>query len=319
MSDFTSGFWNFYVAGVVLIGIIGCAVFLWSHGSATFTIGKTTGHAWDEDLEEYNNPLPKWWSWMFYITVVFALGYLVWFPGLGSFKGMGGWCSQDYDNPTCKNSEYGAEVKKAEDLYAPIYQRFSQMDIPAIAADREAMEMGRRLFMTYCVQCHGAKGEGSRGFPNLTDGDWLYGGAPEQIEETIKIGRNGVMTPHDYLETTVGPNTIKDLANYVRSLSGLDHDSASANRGRAAYARDDVDCKTCHGIDLRGSLALGEDFRGLGAPNLTDDTWLYGSSEDTIVDTITKGRINRMPAWGNFLGKDKVHLLAAYVYGLSNK
>jgi cytochrome c oxidase cbb3-type subunit 3 len=309
MSDFTSEFWNFYVAGVVLIGIIGCAVFLWSHGSATFTIGKTTGHAWDETLEEYNNPLPTWWSWMFYLTVVFALGYLVYYPGLGKFPGIGGWTSA---------KQWEGEVQVAADNpNGP--KKYSQMDIPAIAADREAMETGRRLFMTYCVQCHGVKGEGGKGFPNLADGDWVYGGEPSQIEETITNGRTGFMAQHDYLEASVGPGTIKDLANYVRSLSGLDHDSASANRGRAAYARDDVDCKTCHGVNLRGSLAIGEDFRGLGAPNLTDDVWLYGSSEQAIIDTITKGRNNKMPNWGEFLGKDKVRLLTAYVYNLSNK
>jgi cytochrome c oxidase cbb3-type subunit 3 len=310
MSDFTSVFWNFYVAGIVLIGIIGCAVFLWSQGAATYTIGKTTGHAWDETLEEFNNPLPTWWSWLFYITVVFALGYLVYFPGLGKFPGIGGWTSV---------KQWEGEVKAAEaNPDGP--KKYSQLSIPAIAANREALETGRRLFMTYCVQCHGAKGEGGKGFPNLTDGDWVYGGEPDQIEETISKGRTGAMPANDYLEAAIGPGTIKDLANYIRSLSGLEHDSASANRGRAAYANDNAICKSCHNVNLRGSLTLDDkDLRMQGAPNLIDDVWLYGSSEQDIIDTITKGRSNKMPAWGQFLGEDKVHLLAGYVYSLSHK
>ncbi|MDR1889909.1 MAG: cytochrome-c oxidase, cbb3-type subunit III [Zoogloeaceae bacterium] len=305
MSDFTSEFWNYYVIGVVLIGIIGCAVFLWSQGAATYTIGKTTGHAWDETLEEFNNPLPKWWSWLFYITVVFALGYLVYFPGLGKFAGIGGWTSV---------KQWEGEVQAA-DANPDGPKKYSQMPIPAIAADPEAVETGRRLYMTYCVQCHGPRGEGSRGFPNLTDNDWLYGGEPEQIEETIRDGRNGSMTANDYL----GEDTIRDLASYVRSFSQSDVDPASANRGRAAYGREDVICWTCHGRDLKGSLAQGGDYLTLGAPNLTDDVWLYDPSEATVIETITKGRVNQMPTWGKFLGPDKVHLLAGYVYSLSHK
>ena len=295
------GFWNIYVAGIVLVAIIGCAVFLWSQGGATYTIGKTTGHSWDETLEEYNNPLPKWWSWLFYITVVFALGYLVYFPGLGSFPGLGGWSS--------------GKQWQAEQDAAPNFQKYLNEDIPALAKNSAALDSGKRLFNTYCIQCHAVDGKGSKGFPNLTDGDWLYGGEPAQIEESIRNGRNGVMTPNAYL----GDDTIRDLANYVRAFSGLSTDSASANRGRAAYARDDVICKTCHGPDLKGSLAQGGDFPFHGAPNLTDDTWLYGSDEATVIETITNGRSNTMPTWGKFLGEDKVHLLAAYVYSLSNK
>ncbi|GHT93734.1 hypothetical protein AGMMS49545_13680 [Betaproteobacteria bacterium] len=307
MSDFTSEFWNFYVAGIVLIAIIGCAVFLWSQGGATYTIGKTTGHAWDETLEEYNNPLPKWWSWLFYITVVFSLGYLVYFPGLGKFPGIGGWTSHNQ--------------LEAEKQVAPNFEKYLSEDIPALAANSAALDSGKRLFQTYCIQCHATDGKGNntKGFPNLTDNDWLYGGEPTQVEESIREGRNGVMTAHDYLETTVGAGTITDLANYVRSFTQSDFDRASANRGRTAYARDDVDCKTCHGVDLKGSLAQGEDYRALGAPNLTDDVWLYGSSQKTVEETITKGRVNQMPTWGKFLGEDKVHLLAAYVYSLSHK
>jgi cytochrome c oxidase cbb3-type subunit 3 len=307
MSDFVHDFWNYYIAGVALIGIIGCALFLWSHGSASYAIGKTTGHSWDEDLAEFNNPLPKWWSWLFYITVVFALGYLVYFPGLGSFPGVGGWTSK---------GQYEAEEKAAAEQYAPLYQRFKGMDIPAIAKDPQAKEMGERLFRTYCMQCHGVDGGGrTGGFPNLTDNDWLYGGDPEAIKVSISEGRQGAMTPHDYM----GADTITNLAHYVRSLSSQpDVDIARARLGMQAWIG--ADCATCHGTDAKGNPVLG-------GPNLTDSIWLYGGDQTTVEFTITNGRNleggkttnNRMPKWKDFLDEDKVKLLAAYVYGLSNK
>lgn len=295
MSDFVSEFWNFYVAGIVLVSIIACAVLLWSQSSATFTAGKTTGHAWDEDLEEYNNPLPKWWSWMFYITVVFALVYLALYPGLGSYKGMLGWTSV---------GQHKAEVDKANAAIQPKFDKFLAMDIPAVAADKEAMEMGKRLYLTYCMQCHGADARGSMGFPNLTDGDWLYGGEPAEIVQTIANGRMGVMPPHAHL----GDEVIKDLADYVRSLSGLSHDAVAAAKGKESFMT--AGCAGCHGMDATGMKALG-------APNLTDGTWLYRSSQASIMETIKNGRQNKMPAWNDFLGEGKVHVLAAYVYGLS--
>ncbi|MDR1351040.1 MAG: cytochrome-c oxidase, cbb3-type subunit III [Zoogloeaceae bacterium] len=307
MSDFTSDFWNFYIAGVALVGIIGCALFLWSQGGASFALGKTTGHSWDEDLEEFNNPLPKWWSWLFYITVVFALGYLVYFPGLGSFPGIGKWSSV---------GQYDEEQKAAAVAYAPLYDQFRGMTVPAIAKDTKAMEMGQRLFRTYCIQCHGTDGGGKLGgFPNLTDNDWLHGGTPERITATISQGWQGVMTPHDYL----GADTVRNLAHYVRSLSNQPGvDAARANSGREAWINSD--CFTCHGTDAKGNPDMG-------GPNLTDNIWLYGSDEATVIETITKGRNleggtttnNRMPAWQAFLGDDRIKLLTAYVYSLSNK
>ncbi|WP_303783814.1 cytochrome-c oxidase, cbb3-type subunit III [Azovibrio restrictus] len=296
MSDFVSEFWNFYVAGIVLVSIIACAILLWSQGSATYTVGKTTGHSWDESLEEYNNPLPKWWSWLFYLTVVFALVYLALYPGLGSYKGMLGWTS---------TGQHKAEVAKAEAALKPVFDKYLGMDIQAVAADKQAMETGKRLYLTYCMQCHGADARGSKGFPNLTDGDWLYGGEPDKIVETISNGRLGVMPPHAHL----GADTVKDLANYVRSLSGLPADSVRAAKGQEAFMT--AGCAGCHGMDAKGMHALG-------APNLTDNVWLYGSSEAVITETIMNGRQNKMPAWKEFLGDAKVHLLAAYVYSLSN-
>lgn len=295
MSDFVSEFWNMYVIVIVLVSILACALLLYMQGKATFTPGKTCGHVWDETLEEYNNPMPKWWSWLFVITVVFSLVYLVLYPGLGSFKGVLGW------------SQYGAhkaEVEKMDAVVKPLFDKYMAMDVKAVAADKQGLEMGKRLYLTYCMQCHGADARGAKGFPNLTDNDWLYGGDADLVKQTIAEGRMGVMPPHAQL----GADTIKDLANYVRSLSGLPNDSVRSAKGKEAFTS--AGCVGCHGPDATGMQAIG-------APNLTDKVWLYGSSEATITETITNGRQNKMPAWKEFLGDAKVHLLSAYVLSLS--
>lgn len=294
MSDFVSEFWNVYVIVIVLASIFACVVLLFVQGKATFTPGKTMGHVWDENIEEYNNPMPKWWSWMFILTVVFALVYLALYPGLGKFPGMLRWTAV---------GEHQAEVAKVDAQVKPLFDKYLKMDLKAVAADQQAMEMGKRLYMTYCMQCHGADARGSKGFPSLADHDWLYGGEPEKIEETIANGRMGVMPPHGHL----GGDTIKDLANHVRALAGLPNDGVRAAKGKEAFAS--AGCLGCHGADGTGMQAIG-------APNLTDKTWLYGSAETTIIETITGGRQNKMPAWKEFLGDGKVHLLAAYVYSL---
>ena len=284
-----------YVVVIVLGSILACAVLLYIQGKAKFTPGKTMGHVWDETLEEYNNPMPKWWSWLFVITVIFALVYLALYPGLGSFKGVLGWTSV---------GQYNIERERMDATIQPMYAKYQGMDVKALAADKQAMETGKRLYLTYCMQCHGADGRGAKGFPNLTDGDWLYGGEPEQIKQTIAEGRMGVMPAHAQL----GADTIKDLANYVRSLSGLPNDSVRAAKGKEAFTS--AGCVGCHGMDAKGMQAIG-------APNLTDKVWLYGSSEATITETIANGRQNKMPAWKAFLGDAKDHVLTAYVYSLS--
>ena len=295
MSDFVSGFWNMYVVVIVLGSILACAVLLYIQGKAKFTPGKTMGHVWDETLEEYNNPMPKWWSWLFVITVIFSLVYLALYPGLGNFKGVLGWSSV---------GQYNAERERMDATVQPMYTKYVGMDVKALAADKQAMETGKRLYLTYCMQCHGADGRGAKGFPNLTDSDWLYGGEPEQIKETLNIGRMGVMPPHAQL----GAETIKDVANYVRSLSGLPNDSVRAAKGKEAFTS--AGCVGCHGMDGKGMQAIG-------APNLTDKVWLYGSSEATITETIVNGRQNKMPAWKEFLGDGKIQVLTAYVFSLS--
>jgi len=295
MSDFVSGFWNAYVVVIVLGSILACALLLYMQGKATFTPGKTMGHVWDETLEEYNNPMPKWWSWLFVITVIFALVYLALYPGLGKFQGVLGWSAV---------GQYNAERERMDATVQPMYAKYLGMDVKALAADKQDMETDKRLYLTYCMQCHGADGRGAKGFPNLTDSDWLYGGEPEQIKQTIADGRMGVMPAHAQL----GADTIKDLANYVRSLSGLPNDSVRAAKGKEAFTS--AGCVGCHGMDAKGMQAIG-------APNLTDKVWLYGSSEATITETITNGRQNKMPSWKAFLGDAKDHVLTAYVYSLS--
>jgi cytochrome c oxidase cbb3-type subunit 3 len=296
MSDFVNEFWNWYVILLTAISIIACSVVLWSQNITPVNSGNapTTGHVWDETLEEYNNPLPKWWMWLFHITVVFSLVYCVLYPTLGSFQGVLGWSS---------DGQYAKEMAKVDAETKPLYDKYLAMDLPVLAADKEGVETGKRLYLTYCMQCHGADARGGKGFPNLADNDWQWGGEPAQIVETIANGRMGVMPAHAHL----GAETIKDLANYVRSLSGLPADSLRVAKGQEAF--NSVGCSGCHGPDAKGMHALG-------APNLTDAVWLYGGSERAIMETLTKGRNNQMPAWQEFLGDAKVHVLSAYVMSL---
>lgn len=297
MSDFNSGFWHWYIAGISVVGILGCGVLLWMQSTARPPKGQKVelhGHVWDDDLTEYNNPLPRWWMWLFYITIVFALLYLAIYPGLGNFAGQLGWTSQN---------AYEDEVKQAEAQFGPLFAKYQKTDIAALSKDPAAVAMGQRLFLTYCIQCHGSDAGGAKGFPNLRDKDWLYGGDPATIETTILNGRNGIMPA---LGDAIGGDAgIKELTQYVRSLSGLKHDAKLADAGKARFAI----CAACHGPEGKGNTAMG-------APNLTDDVWLYGSSEETIAETLKNGRNNMMPSQKERLGEAKVHLLAAYVYSL---
>ena len=297
MSDFTGGFWSLFVAGVTLVSIVACGLLLASLSQRRIpTDPDKTGHVWDEDLDELNNPLPGWWIWLFWITIVFSLAYLWLYPGLGSYSGALKWSSA---------GEYVDEVKVAERQYGPIYAKFAAVDLKQLAADPEARIAGQRLFLNYCSQCHASDARGGKGFPNLTDNDWLYGGEPEAIKATILDGRNGLMPP---MGAAVGGEAgAKDAANFVRSLSGLDHDKEGAARGKKHFA---TFCAACHGAEGKGNPAIG-------APNLADKVWLYGSSQATIVETILKGRASVMPPHREFLGEPRVHILAAYVYGLS--
>ncbi|CAM8653768.1 ccoP, cytochrome c oxidase, cbb3-type, subunit III [Comamonadaceae bacterium] len=298
MSDFTSNFWSVYVTAVTVIGIVACLFLLWFSGKAKAMTAQdnTTGHVWDGDLREMNNPLPRWWVGLFVITLVFGAVYLAFYPGLGNFAGKLGWTSA---------GQLQAEMAKGEADIAPIYARFDAMSAEDIAKDPQAHAIGERLFMNNCSQCHGSDARGSKGFPNLTDSDWLHGGAPEKIVETLNLGRIGQMPP---MAAAVGTaDDVKNVAHYVLSLSGSPHDSVRAALGKPKFAS----CAACHGADGKGNPALG-------APNLTDDIWLHGYGESAIITMVNNGKVNQMPAQAQKLSPAQIKVLASYVWGFSN-
>ena len=299
MSDFTESFWSVYVAAFTMAGILACLLLLWltARKRIVSASDNTTGHVWDEDLREMNNPLPRWWMWLFVLTIVFSLLYLVAYPGLGSYPGELGWTTR---------GEYASEVEKANRDLAPLYAQFTARKPDDLAGDTGAMAVGERLFMNNCSQCHGSDARGSKGFPNLTDTDWLHGGSPDQIKETITNGRRGAMPP---MAGAVGtPDDVKNVANYVLSLSGSPNDSVRAQLGRSKFAA----CAACHGAEGKGNQAIG-------APNLTDDIWLHGWGEQAIIAMVNNGKTNEMPAQAGKLTPAQIHVLTAYVWGLSNK
>ena len=298
MSDFVHSFWSHYIAWITLAGILACVVLLWltSRKKLAGSADNTTGHVWDEDLREMNNPLPLWWVGMFVITIVFALFYLILYPGLGSSEGSLAWTSQ---------KQYQQEVDQANADVAPLYARFDAMAAEQVALDPQARHIGEHLFLNNCAQCHASDARGTKGFPNLTDGDWLYGGSPEQIRTSITQGRQGNMPP---MGSVVGaPDDVKNLAHHVLSLSGSPHDALRAALGKGKFGA----CAACHGADAKGNQALG-------APNLTDKVWLHGWGEEAIVAMVTKGKLNQMPAQEGRLTPSQIHVLSAYVWGLSH-
>ena len=297
MSDFVHSFWSHYIAWITLAGILACVVLLWltSRKKLSGSADNTTGHVWDEDLREMNNPLPLWWVGLFVITIVFALFYLTLYPGLGSSEGSLAWTSQN---------QYQQEVDQANADVAPLYARFDAMAPEQVALDPKARHIGEHLFLNNCAQCHGSDARGTKGFPNLTDADWLYGGSPEQIRTSITHGRQGHMPP---MAAAVGsPEDVKNLAHHVLSLSGSPHDSLRAALGKGKFGA----CAACHGADGKGNQALG-------APNLTDKIWLHGWGEEAIVAMVAQGKLNQMPGQEGRLTPSQIHVLSAYVWGLS--
>jgi cytochrome c oxidase cbb3-type subunit 3 len=295
MSQFTSGFWDFYIGIITAVSIAACALLLWFQSSHASSTTETSGHVWDEDLKEYNNALPRWWMWMFYLTIVFGIGYLVLYPGMGSYRGTLGWTQL---------GELADENAQAEKAYGPLYDKFAAMDVVALSKNAEALAIGQKLFLNNCAQCHASDGGGSKGFPSLADKDWLWGGSPEAIKASITDGRTGAMPP---LGPVLGEQGVKDVSHYVLSLSGQASDSLRRVRGEAHFK---TICAGCHGADGKGNQALG-------APNLTDKIWLHGGGEYAIAEQVTKGRINQMPSHKDLLGPAKIHLLTAYVLSLS--
>jgi len=297
MSDFFSGGWSIYIAVATIVGLVACLALLMIAARRRVMAGdNTTGHVWDEDLRELNNPLPRWWMWLFVLTVLFAAGYLAAYPGLGSAPGSLKWTSV---------GQHEDEQAKARAVTAPLFASFAATPVQQLAGNPQAMAVGERLFANNCATCHGTDARGSKGFPNLTDTDWLWGGTPERIKETITQGRQGMMPP---MAAAVGnADDVRNVANYVLSLSGSPHNSIARDIGRPKFTA----CAACHGADGKGNTMLG-------APNLTDKVWLHGWGEDAIVAMVNNGKTNVMPAHGERLSAEQIHVLTAYVWGLSN-
>lgn len=297
MSDFTHPIIGWIITIVTLAGIFGCLwLVLANNIKAPEGEIKPTGHVWDEDLEEFDNPLPRWWFYMFIATIVFSLIYLVLYPGLGTYKGLFGWT---------QNNQYDLESSKYDQKYNALYTGFAQTPIKVLAKDASAMKTGERIYASYCTVCHGSDARGSLGFPNLADKDWLWGGKPEQIKASIMTGRTGNMPAKGGLPLTDAE--LDNVTDYVLTLAGRDADPINANEGKKVFGKI---CLACH-------LPSGAGNQALGAANLTDSVWLYGSSRSAIFESIKAGRTGKMPAHGEFLGEDKVHLLTAYIYSLS--
>jgi len=256
-------------------------------------IAEAESHVWDEDVRELNNPLPMWWLWLFIITIVWSIGYLVYYPGLGNYEGIGSWSQEQ---------QWADEVAAAETEYGPIFAAYGQMDVTELVNNPGALDIGFSLYQNYCAQCHGSTAQGARGFPNLADDEWLYGGDPNAIETSIMQGRTGIMPP---LNTVFGSDeAIEEMVRYTQNMvDGMDVNSPAHTQYMQL-------CVACHG-------PTGEGMAALGAPSLVDDTWLYGSSPAEIRKSIVEGRIGAMPGHANLIGPDRGRILAAYVYSLS--
>lgn len=296
MSDFFNNGWAIFIAVATVVSLVAClGLLIIASRRKVMANDNTTGHVWDEDLRELNNPLPRWWMWLFVITVVFAAIYLALYPGLTVYDGSLKWSS---------TGQYQAEQDKAKATMAPLYASYTAMPVEELARDASAMGIGQRLFLNNCAQCHGSDARGSKGFPNLTDGIWNWGGSHEAIVQTITQGRQGNMPP---LAAAVGTGEdVRNVAHYVLSLSKTAHNPVYAQLGREKYAV----CAACHGPDGAGNQALG-------APNLTDNNWLHGWGEQAIVNAITNGIVNVMPAQDKLLTPEQIHVLGAYVWQLS--
>jgi len=312
-------FWSWWVILLTSISLVLC-FWIITINLKNYTHvdeGESMGHEFD-GIEEINNPLPKWWTYMFYFILAWAIGYLIVYPGMGNYQGLFGWKSSNQGIVTMAESrelaekakaegllvQFDQEVKKADEVFGPVFKAFADRPILDLAYDDEAYKVGQRLYLQNCALCHGSDARGSTGFPNLTDSDWLYGGKPEQIKATLMHGRVGAMPGW---EASLGEQGIQEMTEYVLKLSGRKVNDKLAAAGEAKWAL----CAACHGPDGRGSVAHGLDF---GAPNLTDNIWLYGGSRRAVEETLRNGRNGVMPAWKDILGEDKIHVISAFVY-----
>jgi cytochrome c oxidase cbb3-type subunit 3 len=298
MSDFTHPIIGWLIAIITILSILGCFALVFANNIKKVEGEiKPTGHVWDGDLEEFDNPLPRWWFYMFLMTLVFGIIYLTLYPGLGTYKGLFGWTQLN---------QYETESAAYDAKYSDLYSGYAATAIPELAKNVEAMKSGERIYASYCTVCHGSDARGGIGFPNLTDDDWLWGGSPEQIKTSIMNGRTANMPARGGLP--LSDDEVDNVTEYVMSLAGRDVDKTTSELGKQVFGKI---CLACH-------LPTGTGNQALGAANLTDSNWLYGSSRGAILETIKNGRIGVMPAHGEFLGEDKVHLLAAYIYSLSH-
>ncbi len=295
-----TSFWHWYVIIITVVTILGCFWLLqWTKGvSNRDEEGDgtgTTGHVWDEDLVELNNPLPRWWLQLFYGTIAFAFIYLVLFGGLGNIGGVLGWSQE---------GQYEEQMKAANEAQEAVFSRYREMDNETLIANAEANATGQRLFANSCAMCHGSDARGARGFPNLTDNDWLYGDSFDTVVQSIANGRAGAMP---VMVGGLDDKAITELVVYVQSLSGQKADPVMAANGKKNF---DMLCVACHGADGSGNQALG-------SPRLNDDIWLYGGEPETIRKTVAEGRNGNMPAHETLLSEDRRRLIAAYVLSLS--
>jgi cytochrome c oxidase cbb3-type subunit 3 len=297
--------WSWFIIALAALNIAGCVWLLW-YTSAQRTEGKSadsTSHVWDGDLTEYDKPLPRWWINLFYITIVFTVGYLLWFPGLGSFKGFGSWTSQ---------GEHDTARAAVEARLASTLQAYEGVAIDELARDSRAVQLGRSIFGAHCATCHGSVAKGAIGYPDLTDAIWHWGGGPEDVLHTVLDGRNAQMPAwRGTLESMGGKYAVDDVASYVLSLTDkslLATNEESVARGRKLFA---AVCSACHGPQARGNASLG-------APDLADDYWLYGRSRAVIREALEKGRNGVMPAHRPLIGETPARLAAAYVWSVSH-
>ncbi len=294
-----STFWSIFITTLTILSIVAIVwlLIVTARTKASEIQESTTGHTWDEDLTEYNNPLPRWWLWLFLLTVLFAACYLVFYPGLGANKGTLGWSS---------GQEVSADLAENNRKLDAVFSKFRDQPLDELVRDPQALTLGHNVFVNNCAACHGSDARGAKGYPNLTDEDWLYGGQPDTVLTTILKGRHGVMPP---LGAALGDQGVDEVANYVLSLSGQKTDAALAQAGKVRFM---TICIACHGPEGKGNPIMG-------APNLTDNIWLYGGSLDDVKASIKNGRSGQMPAWEPVIGKDRVRLVAAWVLAQSRR
>ncbi len=294
-------FWHWFIAAGTIAFVVWCVRLIqWAgkQGPQDVADEDLVGHVWDGDLVEWNNPAPKWWLYLYFITIAWAVGYMIAYPGLGSFDGLLGWSQQ---------GQYEEEMQAAADRYEPIYENFAAMDFEALKGNAEALKLGGSLYASYCTTCHGSDARGASGYPNLTDNDWLWGNSEAAITATLKNGRKAVMP---VLAPALGGDAgIDNMVAYVQSLSGAVEADAAAMSAKPMFL---ALCSACHTADGTGNPMFG-------APNLTDDIWLYGGSAEVIRSTIVNGRNGIMPSHGELLGEDRTKILAAYVASLSQR